>query len=72
MGIIQIKKGDMMKLLLAITAKQKAKARDAVRAVAVKNLLDKGCSMEAIEASLGRLCMLIDMKINNEIFIVIK
>ena len=62
----------MMKLLLTITAKQKAKARDAVREVAIKNLLDKGHSMDAIEASLGRVCMLIDMKINNEIFIVIK
>lgn len=61
-----------MKLLLTITAKQKAKAKDAVRAAATKNLLNKGCSMEAIEASLGRLCMFIDMQIDNRLFVVIK
>lgn len=61
-----------MRLLLTITAKQKAKARDAVRVAATTNLLNKGCSMEAIEASLGRLCMFIDMQINNKLFVVIK
>ena len=62
----------MMRLLLTITARQKAKARDAVRVAATKNLLNKGCSIEAIEASLGRLCMFIDMQINNKLFVVIK
>lgn len=62
----------MMKLLLTITAKQKAKAKDAVRTATIKNLLNKGCSMEAIDASLGRLCMFIDMQINNKLFVVIK